>query len=145
MTLANPSPSLLADPSDPLAAYEPGRCNIGPAEIERRRRAGHVGLLGAGALLAVLVLSGAPRWTRLLVTVPAAGAASGYLQAALHFCAGFGSRGVYNFGPLGHTEAVADADAAARDRARAVQIGLGALAIGTVAGLAAMLLPPSHR
>ena len=27
------------------AEYEPGVCNIGPAEIARRRRAGHVGLL----------------------------------------------------------------------------------------------------
>jgi len=134
-----------SDPLDDLARYEPGRCNIGPAEIARRRRAGHVGLLASGGLLAGLLAAGAPRWSRLLVALPAAGAAAGYLQAALRFCAGFGSRGVYNFGPLGRTEAVVDADAAARDRARATQIGLGAMAIGLAAGLVAVLLPASHR
>jgi hypothetical protein len=130
-----------ASPDPAAAAYQPGQCNIGPAEIARRRRAGHVGSLGAGALLAGLVLSGAPRWTRLLVALPAAGAASGYLQASLRFCAGFGSRGVYNFGPLGETETVADPEARARDRARAMQIGLGALAIGGAVGVAASALP----
>jgi hypothetical protein len=38
----------------PLAGveYRPGVCNIGPAEIARRRRAGHVGLLVTVAALA---------------------------------------------------------------------------------------------
>ena len=36
-------------------AYQPGSCNIGPAEIDRRRRAGHVGLLVTVILLAVLL------------------------------------------------------------------------------------------
>jgi len=35
--------------------YRPGVCNIGPDEIARRRMAGHVGLLAAIVLFAVLV------------------------------------------------------------------------------------------
>lgn len=92
-------------------------------------------------LLAVLVTIGAPPLVRLLIALPAAAAASGYLQAWLKFCAGFGSRGVFNFGQLGQTEHVVDAAARGRDRARAYQIGLASLAIGVAVGVAAVLLP----
>jgi hypothetical protein len=121
--------------------YQPGICNIGPAEIARRRRAGHVGLIAAVTLLAVLVAIGAPPLARLLVALPAAAAASGYLQAWLKFCAGFGSRGIFNFGPVGQTEQAPDSDARARDRTRSRQIGLASLAIGVAVGVVAMILP----
>jgi hypothetical protein len=121
--------------------YKPGVCNIGPAEIARRRRAGHTGLLAALGLFAALVLVGAPDWTRFLVAIPAIVAASGYIQAQLRFCAGFGSAGVFNFGELGPTERVqSDADRA-RDRARSFQIGLASFAIGIAAGVIAFALP----
>lgn len=121
--------------------YRAGACNIGPAEIARRRRAGHVGLLATLVLLVALVAIGAPPLARLIVGLPAAGAASGYLQAALRFCAGFGSQGVFNFGPLGETQQVEDPEARGRDRARSMQIGLASLAIGVVVGVLAAVLP----
>src|SRR4051812_26145032 len=58
--------------------YQPGACNIGPAEIARRRRAGHVGLAASVTLLGALVVLDTPPATRLLVALPAAVAASGY-------------------------------------------------------------------
>jgi hypothetical protein len=128
-------------PVQTTAGYQPGVCNIGPAEIARRRRAGHVGLGAAVVLLVVLVAIGAPPPTRLLVALPAAAAASGYLQAWLRFCAGFGSRGVFNFGQLGQTHDVEDADARRRDRARATQVGVASLLIGVAVGVAAVVLP----
>jgi len=121
--------------------YQPGTCNIGPAEIARRRRAGHVGLGAAVVLFAGLVAVGAPPVARFSVAVPAMVSASGYLQARLRFCAGFGSRGVFNFGPLGEVAQVSDDAARARDRARARQIGLASLAIGALVGVAAAVLP----
>ncbi|MGA3057901.1 MAG: hypothetical protein ABSE70_07715 [Candidatus Limnocylindrales bacterium] len=124
-----------------LVGYEPGVCNIGPAEIARRRRAGHAGLVVTAVLFAALIALGAPHWARLLLVVPAAGSASGYLQARLHFCAGFGSQGVFNFGPLGTTERVVDRQARARDRSKSLQIGLASLAIGLAVGVVAALLP----
>lgn len=123
------------------SAYQLGVCNIGPAEIARRRRAGHVGLLASVILLAILVAISAPPLARLLLAVPAAGAASGYLQAVLKFRAGFGSRGLFNFGPVGPTEQASDPTDRARDRARARQIGLASLAIGVAVGIVALLLP----
>jgi hypothetical protein len=121
--------------------YLPGVCNIGPAEIARRRRAGHVGLAIALAILAVLIATDAPPLARLILAVPVAAAASGYLQAWLKFCAGFGSRGVFNFGALGQSEEVLDAAARAKDRARANQIGIASLVAGVVVAGAAVLLP----
>jgi hypothetical protein len=124
----------------PTIDYQPGVCNIGPAEIARRRRAGHVGLIATAILLAVLLIVDAPPLARLLLILPAAAAASGYLQAWFKFCAGFGSRGVFNFGDVGPTERVADDAARALDRARARQVGLASLAIGVGVGVLAVFL-----
>ena len=121
--------------------YQPGVCNIGPAEISRRRRAGHVGLLATLVLFGILVALHAPVLARFLVALPAAAAATGYLQAALKFCAGFASRGIFNFGQLGATEQVADPVARSRDRRRAKEIFLASLIIGVVVGGIAVLLP----
>jgi hypothetical protein len=134
------SSSAGAGPLD-VVSYSPGVCNIGPAEIARRRMSGHIGLIVTVVALAGLIATGAPHWTRLILILAAGGSASGYLQAFLHFCAGFGSRGVYNFGPVGPVEEVADPLARARDRARSVQIGVAALAIGVVVAVVAVLLP----
>jgi hypothetical protein len=121
--------------------YQAGVCNIGPAEIARRRRSGHVGALITIGLLAVLVALDVPAPVRLLVALPAAGAASGYLQAFFRFCAAFASKGLFNFGALGSPEQVVDAADHARDRRRANQILLGSLAIGLLVGIVAVALP----
>jgi hypothetical protein len=124
-----------------VVGYQPGVCNIGPQEIARRRRSGHFSLAASVALFGLLLAIGAPHWTRLLLILTASASASGYLQAWLHFCAGFGSAGVYNFGPLGTVERVDDSQARLRDRLRSLQIGLASLAIGLVVGIGAALLP----
>ena len=126
--------------ADPLG-YRPGVCNIGPEEIARRRRAGHVGLAITLALFAILVVIDAPPLARLMLVLPAAAAASGYLQAWLRFCAGFGSMGVFNLGPVGHTEAVTDPEARARDRRRAREIVMASFEVGVGVGVVAVLLP----
>lgn len=121
--------------------YQPGVCNIGPAEIARRMRAGHIGLVGTLGLLGLLVAIDAPSITRLAIAVPAVIGASGYLQARLKFCAGFGSIGVFNFDSVGETHAVVDEAARAADRRRARQIGAASFAIGLAVGVVGVLLP----
>lgn len=130
-------------PVAPVAGseYRPGVCNIGPAEITRRRRAGHIGVLVTVVLLVALAALHVPPLARLLVVLPAAGAASGYLQAVLRFCAGFAARGIFNFDQLGQSEQVADPGAHARDRSRANQILLASLGIGIAVGVVAVILP----
>jgi hypothetical protein len=112
--------------------YVAGACNIGPAEIALRRRAGHVGLATTAVLAAALIRSDLPRPWRLTLTLPAAGAAAGYLQARSRFCADFGFRGVYNFDDPGHRRQVQVPTEQARqqDRRRALQIGATSAAIG---------------
>jgi hypothetical protein len=123
--------------------YVPGVCNIGPAEIGRRRQAGWLGLGATALLWALLWLLRVPAAWRLLLFIPAATGASGFLQAALHFCAGFGSRGLLNFGPeLGKTESVQQAEFRLTDRRRAGQIGLYSALVGIAVALAAFFLVP---
>ena len=120
--------------------YVPGSCNIGPAEIALRRRAGHAGLVVTAALGAALLRSDLPRAWRLTLAVPAAGAASGYLQARERFCADFGWRGVYNFDRRGQEQPVAADQALAQDRRKAMRIAAASAAIGVGVALVAMSL-----
>jgi len=124
----------------PPGEYRAGACNIGPAEIARRRRAGIVGLVAAGVLAVALVVLDAPTTARLLIGIPLAGGASGFLQARLRFCAGFGMAGIRNFGAVGSVERVEDAAARHSDRMKAYRISLAAAAIGGVGALAFALL-----
>ena len=124
-----------------VSEYRAGSCNIGPEEIARRRTSGHVGTVVSVGLLGVLLATGAPRWSRLFVALPASVAAGGYLQARAQFCAGFGSRGEYNFGPVGSSEQVTDPDDRARDMRTARRIQGQSLAAGLAAAAVAVALP----
>ena len=125
----------------PRAEYTPGVCNIGPAEIARRRRSALVGLVVTVITLVVLIVLRVPHLARLIVALPAAGTAVACLQVVLKFCVAFGSRGVFNFADLGQITEVRDAAARAGDRARAMRMILAGLAIGLAAGILAVLLP----
>jgi hypothetical protein len=121
--------------------YRPGACNIGPAEIARRRRAGITGLAAAAALAAALVVLDAPTAARWLVALPLAAGSVGLLQARFRFCAGYGMAGVRNFGALGSVERVQDAAARRADRTRALAIFGASAAIGAAGALLFVLLP----
>jgi hypothetical protein len=138
----HPSGTSRANSSPTPTEYRAGICNIGPAEVARRRRAGHIGLVTTALVFVGLVAIGSPTFLRFLLVLPAAAGTSGYLQAWLKFCAGFGSLGVFNFGAVGETQTVADADARRRDRRRANQIGLASLVVSVVVAFAAFLAPP---
>lgn len=136
-----PAPTLGDRRSHTSVGYVPGVCNIGSAEIARRRRSGHVALVVTAVLFLVLVGIGAPPIVRLLVAAPAAVAAACYLEVRYRFCAGLGSLGLFNFGELGRHDVVVDPADRARDRAMALRIGVGAALIGVAVGIVAALLP----
>jgi hypothetical protein len=102
--------------------YQPGVCNIGPAEIRRRQTAGIVGVGAAIGLGALLLILGASPATRLLVAAPLAVGFAGFLQARLHFCANYGWRGIRNLGEVGEVERVEDPDARRADRRKSLTI-----------------------
>ena len=121
--------------------YRPGVCNIGPDEIARRLRSGHIGMVATLILLFGLIALNVPAPVRFAVAVPAAMAAAGYLQAVFGFCIAFGSLGVFNFGPRGSTTDVIDPAARAQDRARVIQLSLAVGFIAVAVGLVAVLIP----
>jgi len=112
--------------------YIPGACNIGSAEIARRRNFGWVSLAVSIILFIVLVWTGANPFWRLFLFFPAAAAASGFLQAYFHFCSGFARLGVYNFGAPGQTTKIEDETARKKDKRKGFQITLIAALFGAV-------------
>ncbi|MBW4062157.1 hypothetical protein HJC99_06300 [Candidatus Saccharibacteria bacterium] len=113
--------------------YIPGVCNIGPAETTSRRRIGWFSLAAAVVITAVIFALGLPAYTRAIAFIPLTIAASGFIQAQLHFCAGFGAAGVFNFGSqIGQTDTVTQADYRAKDKRKAVQITTISVLIGAV-------------
>jgi len=117
--------------------YIPGVCNIGPAERKRRIFSGWIGLAATVVLEGLFLLVRAPAPWRLALFLPATGGATGFLQAAFHFCAAFGFGGVFNFGPdVGRTDTVMQAEFRRKDRTRALQIIARSAGIGVVVALA---------
>ena len=133
------SPQITFD--DPAASYRAGACNIGPAEIARRRTFGLIGLAVSGLLALAVLAAGVPAIVRLLVAFPVAGSAIGVIQARLRFCAAFGMAGLRNFGPLGGEERVAEAMARRADRTMALRILFSGSLFGLAAGLVLALIP----
>jgi fatty acid desaturase len=122
--------------------YVPGVCNIGAAEIRSRRNSGLVAAAVTVVLLVLfLVLPIAAPW-RLILILPAAGAAMGFLQAGMHFCAGFAMRGVFNFGDdTRHTDTIEQAAYRRTDQKKAILILVLSLVIAVVFALLTLLIP----
>lgn len=121
--------------------YQPGVCNIGPAEIAKRRQSALLGLAVTLVTLVLLIVLQAPPPVRFILALPAAGTAIAFLQVVLKFCVAFGSLGVFNFGEVGTVHHIADAAARSRDRWRAMRMILAGLAIGVIVGILAVVLP----
>jgi len=121
--------------------YIPGVCNIGPAEIKRRKQAGWVGLISTAVLWASFIWFDTPSVWRLTLFLPAMMSATGFLQAYMHFCVYFGFANLFNFGDVGKTDSVTQADCRAKDRRKAWQLIFYANLIGTGVAAVAYALP----
>ena len=122
--------------------YVAGACNISKEEGTLRLIAGWLGTGLTVAGILVFVALGVPALWRLTLFLPAYLAATGFLQAGMHFCANYGLRGVFNVGnEVGLTRGVEQTEFAKKDRAKALQIlGLSAL-IAAVVAVVGYLLP----
>ncbi|HUX49894.1 MAG TPA: hypothetical protein VMW73_03815 [Spirochaetia bacterium] len=109
--------------ADQTQNYVPGVCNIGAAEVRQRRQAGYLGLGITLLLWAIFIVFHVTAPWRLILFLPASIGATGFLQAQMRFCAGFGMQGVYNFGTeVGKVIRVEQLDARYRDRKKARMI-----------------------
>ena len=121
--------------------YIPGMCNIGPAERRRRRLGGIAGAVATVLILAGLIVIDAPVLWRLVLVIPAAGAATGFLQDALHFCVGFGLKGIFNvINSAGVVDNVELEEYRLKDKRKAQKIVVWSGLIGlAVAGLSLLI------
>lgn len=122
--------------------YTPGVCNIGPAEIKLRRRSGIFGLYATVILFAIFMITGVDPIWRLFIFIPAIIGATGFLQARMHFCVKFGTRGLFNMGnTLETTESVEKAEYRRKDQQKALKIIGISTAISLVVTILVFLLP----
>ena len=120
--------------------YQPGVCNIGPAEIRMRRRTGWLGAIVTVLALVGFVLLHTPDPWRVIIVLPAGLGATGFLQAAFHFCAAFGMGGLFNFGDMDDREEVHEKEYRRKDQRKALLIvGLTGLIALAVFGIAVLL------
>jgi hypothetical protein len=113
--------------------YQPGVCNIGPAQQRRRLLLGVGSLVLAAVTVAVILAMAWPRWTLILSLFPLYGAAMGYFQYRERFCVGFAGIGVFDVGE--GSQQVQDEAALEADRRRAVRLNTKSLAVGAVGSL----------
>lgn len=113
------------------AKYIPGVCNIGPAEVEKRERVGWYALFATALLGIVLVSSGAPEWTKVVLFFPATLSALGFLQAFFQFCAAYGMKGLFNVSDEdAKRESVEQQEFRKKDQQKAVLILIASALIG---------------
>jgi hypothetical protein len=125
------------------SAYQPGVCNIGGAEVERRKKVALVGALAFIALSAYLLISSASTSSAFLAMAPALLAAVGFVQSRKKFCFAFGLLGTFNFAELGKMSKVLSKEEIAADRRQALlilaqSIGLALTATLLLAALLAL-------
>jgi hypothetical protein len=120
--------------------YVPGVCNLSDAEASRRNIAGWLGLLISILLEVYFLYANTLPALRLVIFIPAAIGAMGFLQGLMHFCVNFGMRGVFNMSSVvGKTDTVAQAEYRAQDRAKAQKILLYSILIGAVIAVLAFV------
>jgi hypothetical protein len=105
-----------------LDTYQAGVCNIGGAEVARRRQ---VAILGGVFFLALALYSIIQNFSpiaTLILLAPASIFAIGFVQSRKRFCLAYGLMGTFNFQKLGSITKVEDKAALAADRRMAFQI-----------------------
>ena len=125
------APAMDAD----LGAGAGPRCNIGPAELRRRRAVAAVMTLATVGVAIGLLALGVPNVARLALWPFAAGAGVSWLQVTHRFCVRFGLGGLENLGRIGEERRVA-ARLVEADQRRALKL----IAEGALAGLLATLV-----
>ncbi len=113
--------------------------NIGPREQRKRRMLGIVALTVGVAAAFVLVVYGAPRWSRLIVFPLIWMAGLGLMQARERVCIALAARGTCNL-DAGETSVGSD-DLVGQLREKARQINRRALITAVVVTVLALLFP----
>ena len=120
--------------------YIPGVCNIGKDEINKRKRAGIVGLILTVLTHSLFVYFEVSKGVRFLTFIPAVISAIGFLQARMRFCAYYGLAEMFNYDSLGKSNKVNNNEFVRKDKKRARQIIYYSVLIGIGVGLIAVII-----
>lgn len=120
--------------------YQEGVCNIGPAEIRQRRIVGYVGLLLTAIYLAFSLSNDSNIFVKAGLFIPLFISTTGFVQSTKKFCLAYGFMGTYNFGRLGSTTRIENAEALRIDRKVATSILLQSALYAVGATLISFLL-----
>jgi hypothetical protein len=115
-----------------MSEYQSGVCNIGPAEIKRRRQGALIGALLFAISTLLFVVTDASTSTRLITFIPALLFAVGIIQSKRRFCVAYGFMGVFNLEKLGATKKITLNQDLKADRKYAVKLLLQSVAIAIV-------------
>ena len=106
------------------AQYQPGVCNIGGAEVQRRKRVAQIGSILFIAYAIFAFYTDMQSSSAVFSFIPAMLAAVGFIQSRRKFCFAFGLLGTFNFVELGKLSKVASpADIAADRKVALIIIG----------------------
>lgn len=122
-----------------MAVATPEVANIGPRERRKRRLLGIVSLTIAVGVAFLLVVYGAPRWTRLLVFFPLWMAGLGLLQAREKTCIALAARGMCNMDA--GDEQLKDDTLATRLREKAAALHKRALLVAAAITVVVLVFP----
>lgn len=115
-----------------MAEYQAGVCNIGPAEIKRRRQGALIGAVLYAFTTLTFVITNASTSTRLITFVPALLFTVGIIQSKRKFCVAYGFLGVFSIEKLGATKKISINQDLKADRKYAVKLLLQSVATAIV-------------
>ena len=105
-----------------MSEYISGACNIGPAEIKRRKQGALIGAILFAITSFTFAITDAPRTTRLLVFIPALLFSVGLIQSRRKFCVAYGFLGILDFEKTGDVRKITVNQDLANDRKYAVKL-----------------------
>jgi hypothetical protein len=123
-----------------MSEYISGACNIGPAEIKRRKQGAVIG--GIAFLLTALLLISTNTSTsaRLIAFLPALLFTVGLIQSRRKFCVAYGFLGVFSLEKLGATTKISINQDLKADRSYAIKLLLqSVLAAAVLTALVALI------
>ncbi len=130
----------MSQSNTPEANYIPGTCNIGPAEIRRRRIVMWLGCLLSIVTIASFQQNSASKMDRLSIILPAFVFSIGFVQSRKKFCLAFGFMGAFNFGKVGAITKVLTPEQRSADRKTALVLLAQAAALTAVITLVTVLI-----
>lgn len=102
--------------------YIPGTCNIGKQEMIKRRNGAITAGISAVLIATGLLVAHLDKNWRLIIFLPLISFFIGIQQWYFKFCVGFGMKGLFNFGDLGHVNNVEAQEMHKADRNKALKM-----------------------